>query len=127
MAKVTAKFRAEAVKAIRATKETKGTIGVSLIATEYADGSRIIKARAKGVLVGITVDAEGKCAYMASKSFERYEADSAMLNDSIYQAVVKYLDAKYSLRDRAFDALWKIAESGINLMTKAELKASKAA
>lgn len=124
---VVKRYSAEAVKSVRATKATKGTIGAKLQGVEYSDGTKLIKATVKGVTVGIVAAADGKCTYMASKSFALYDAESAKLNEKIYLAIVEYLDAKYSLRDKTMAKLWNICEKGRNLMTKAEVKAESAA
>lgn len=122
-----AQFKAVASASIRAAKSTSGRVGVQLIGTEYEDGTIIIKAIADGITVGITGDAEGKCAYMAQKAFARYEKSSGMLKSEKYESTVRFLDREYSLRDKTIAKLWNICKKGKNLMTKAEVKAESAA
>ena len=106
----------------------KASYGIKLELTDSG-----LTAIVSGIRVGIGVE-NGKCTLKPyafdEKKARKLDADSKALKkgkqEEPYKAACKYIEAKYSITQREYTDMVKLARSGVALMTKAERKAAKA-
>lgn len=106
----------------------KASYGIKLELTDSG-----LTAIVSGIRVGIGVE-NGKCTLKAyafdEKKARKLDADSKALKkgkqEEPYKAACRYIEAKYSITQREYADMVKLARSGVALMTKAERKAAKA-
>lgn len=105
-------------------KDNAGAVGVKLEATPI---SRVI-AHVKGVKVIITEDNNGKCKLVNPKNVKDGFVSAADyqlckgLNNASFKAVATFLESKYCLSQRDFNAIKELALNGTPLLTKSERK-----
>lgn len=114
-----ATYTIKAVESVRATKETKGVVGISL---SYNEKRNTLRATVDGTSVYLYETTEGKAAFSA-RDFSRYESESEAYKARDLDNAQRYLIAKYSITQKSFSFLRDLARQGKALLTKAEAKA----
>lgn len=120
-------------------KKGNGQMGVKLILKRPADND-VQYGRLYAIVLGIKVEIEQsndchcRFADFKEKSANLKACDKGGWADDTeaegynnirhaeYDEVCKYLQTKYSIRERKFNALYELAEKGVPLLTKSEAK-----
>ena len=116
-----ATYTAKAVETVRATKATKGIVGITL---KFSNKSGL-RAIVKNTVVPLYMTSDERVSF-SSKSFTNYEQASEEYLSRELLSAQKYLDAKYCIRQKSYMFLVELAMQGKALYTKAELKAMEA-
>ena len=114
-----ATYTIKAIESVRATKDVKGVIGISL---SYNEKRNTLRATVNGTSVYLYETTEGKAAFSA-RDFSRYESESEAYKSRDLDNAQRYLIAKYSINQKSFAFLRDLARQGKALLTKAEAKA----